>query len=68
MESRPAYKIVGICGSLRKASTNLSALKYAGEVLTGHQVEFELISYSDLPVYNGDIEAEGIPDSVKSIH
>ena len=68
MEQRPTYKIVGICGSIRKASTNLSALKHAGSVLTQHKVEFEIINYADLPVYNGDIEAMAIPDSVLTIH
>ena len=27
VEAKPAYKVIGICGSLRKESTNLSVLK-----------------------------------------
>ena len=68
VEARATYKIVGICGSLRAQSTNLSALKIAGEALQSKNIEFEILNYADLPVYNGDIEAVGIPDSVTSLH
>ena len=64
---RSSYKIVGICGSLRAKSTNLTALKIAGEALQSQNVVFEILNYNDFPVYNGDIEAEGIPDSVKTL-
>ena len=68
VEARASYKIVGICGSLRAKSTNLTALKLAGETLQSNNVDFEILNYNDLPVYNGDIEAAGIPDSVKTLH
>ena len=68
VEARAAYKIVGICGSLRAKSTNLTALKIAGEALQAKNVVFEILNFNDLPVYNGDIEAVGIPDSVKTLH
>ena len=68
VEARAHYRIVGICGSLRAKSTNLTALKIAGEALQGQNVDFEILNYNDLPVYNGDIEAAGIPDSVKSLY
>jgi NAD(P)H-dependent FMN reductase len=67
-KARSLYKIVGICGSLRAKSTNLTALKIAGEALIAKNVDFEILSYTDLPIYNGDIEAVGIPDSVKALH
>ena len=68
VEARAQYKVVGICGSLRAKSTNLTALKIAGEALSVHNVVFEILNYNDFPVYNGDIEAAGIPDSVKAIY
>ena len=67
VEARVQYKIVGICGSLRAKSTNLTALKLAGETLQGSNVNFEILNFNDLPVYNGDIEAVGIPDTVKTV-
>ena len=36
--------------------------------MTANNVEFEILNYNDFPVYNGDIEAAGIPDSVKGIY
>ena len=64
--TKVVYKVFGICGSLRTASTNKTALIFAGQ--SNERISFELAEYSDLPVYNGDIEAKGIPESVKSLH
>ncbi len=54
-------KLVGICGSLRKASTNrmlmMAAVEHFGPA------SFEEMNI-DWPVYNGDVEAEGIPEAV----
>jgi len=46
-------KIVGLCGSLRKGSYNSMLLKVAGNLLPDG-IEFEIISYDDIPVYNAD--------------
>ncbi len=50
MNHKP-YKIVGICGSLRAKSTNLGALKYAGQTLINKGAQFEILNYNDFPVY-----------------
>ena len=54
-------QLIGLCGSLRRASLNRKLLNHAvtayGEC---HYREGDL----DLPLYNGDVEAEGIPQKV----
>ncbi len=55
VEAKPVYKVIGICGSLRKESTNLSALKLVGTL--NERISLEIISYEDVPLYNGDVEA-----------
>lgn len=57
-------KILGISGSLRVKSHNTALLKAAQE-LKPENMEIEIYSIGDLPLYNGDIEKEGFPDSVK---
>jgi chromate reductase len=61
-----ALQILGIAGSLRKASTNKRLLLVAQEVLppTMHLTIHDLI---DLPFYNGDVEAQGYPESVVTL-
>ena len=51
--SKP-LKIVGLCGSLRKASRNAGLLRYAGSHVP-EGVTFEFAEVGDLPFYNGDI-------------
>ncbi|MBW1814102.1 MAG: NAD(P)H-dependent oxidoreductase [Deltaproteobacteria bacterium] len=60
-------KIVGISGSLRKASINTGLLRAAAEnAPEGCQVTIG--SIKDIPLYNGDIEdTEGIPSSAASL-
>jgi chromate reductase, NAD(P)H dehydrogenase (quinone) len=48
-------KIIGICGSLRKASFNRMTLKIAQMVMPDG-VEFEIVEIGDLPHFNQDIE------------
>lgn len=50
--------LVGISGSLRKASFNTMLLKAAAELLP-ESITIEMLSIADLPVYNGD---QDIPD------
>jgi chromate reductase len=53
--------IIGISGSLRKASFNTVLLKAAAEIAKG---EIEVASIEGIPLYNGDIEAQGMPPAV----
>jgi chromate reductase len=58
----PASKmdILAISGSLRKGSFNAALLRIAQSVAPD-DVAIELYDYSDLPLYNGDLEAAGFP-------
>lgn len=56
-------KILGISGSLRKASHNTAALRAASEVAPGG-VTIEIADISEIPLYNDDVRAQGYPPAV----
>ena len=56
-------KIVGISGSLRRASYNRGLLVAAQEVAPA-DVTVEIVDLAPIPFYNPDVEAEGLPDTV----
>lgn len=57
--------LLGISGSLRKASTNTLLVRNAAEIFDADRFEFADI---DLPLYNGDVEhADGIPAKVQAL-
>lgn len=65
------YTFVGLSGSLRKASTNTGLLRCAAACcaeggLAGN-VRFVRCDLSDVPLYNGDVEAAGPPASVQKL-
>ncbi|MBK8551455.1 MAG: NAD(P)H-dependent oxidoreductase [Ignavibacteria bacterium] len=57
-------KVLGFAGSLRKHSLNRALLRTAVESKPD-QMDIEIFELNDIPLYNGDVEKEGIPDSVK---
>jgi chromate reductase len=59
-------RILGISGSLRSGSFN-SALLRAAQAEIGGGVELEAASIRGIPVYDGDIEAAGIPQEVAAL-
>ena len=60
-------RIIGIAGSLRKASFNAALLRAAAE-LAPADTEVEIASIAGIPLYDGDLESEqGIPDSVTEL-
>jgi chromate reductase, NAD(P)H dehydrogenase (quinone) len=60
-------KIVGIAGSLRKASFNAALLRAAAE-LAPEGTEVEIASIAGIPLYDGDAEAEhGLPEAVTAL-
>jgi NAD(P)H-dependent FMN reductase len=60
------YRILLISGSLRKASTNTGLLRAAVNI--GHpNLEFEWADISDFPLFNEDLEAQGVPKSVERV-
>ncbi len=62
MKENP-IRIVGIAGSLRKHSLNATLLK-AAAALVGEGAELEIASISEIPLYNFDVEAQGMPAAV----
>ena len=59
--------IIGLCGSLRRASFNLMLLRAAVEAAPpGTSIEIE--SIREIPLYDGDVEAsQGIPAAVRRL-
>ena len=59
-------KVLGICGSLRKASLNMTALRACADLLPAGMA-LEIASIEGLPIYNQDIFDAGIPEPVKRV-
>jgi NAD(P)H-dependent FMN reductase len=59
-------KVLGISGSLRRASYN-SALLRAATALMPAEASLEVASIRGIPLYDGDVEAQGIPASVSQL-
>jgi chromate reductase, NAD(P)H dehydrogenase (quinone) len=59
-------KILGISGSLRRASYN-GALLRAATRLMPDEATLETGSIRGIPLYDGDVEAQGIPPAVTSL-
>lgn len=53
-------KIIGICGSLRKASFNRMALEVTKKE-SPRSVEFEIVEIGNLPLFNEDLETHTPP-------
>jgi chromate reductase, NAD(P)H dehydrogenase (quinone) len=64
-----SLKIVGMSGSLRRASYNRKALALAMNIASkaGMSVREIDLKELDLPIYDGDLEAQGFPESVRRI-
>ena len=60
------FNILGISGSLRKASYNSAALRLAQQ-LAPEGVDITLADISAIPLYNDDVRLEGLPPSVVSL-
>ena len=56
-------RLLGISGSLRKASTNTAVLSALAEAVADKAV-LELFPLNDLPLYDQDIDVEPLPPSV----
>jgi len=57
------YNVLGICGSLRKKSLNMLALKAAGDLLP-RNYRLAIADISDIPNFNPDVYDEGYPPNV----
>jgi chromate reductase len=58
--------IVGLCGSLRKASLNRAALRLAGESMPP-TMRLDIVDWRDVPVFDGDVFAQGLPAGVVAL-
>jgi chromate reductase, NAD(P)H dehydrogenase (quinone) len=60
-------RLLGISGSLRKASTNTGLLRSLKEMVPAH-IEFDIATLHGIPLYDGDEEeAHGKPEAVKAL-
>src|ERR1700733_985115 len=59
-------KIIGISGSLRRASFNAALLRAAVELAPSGST-IEIASIRDIPLYDADVEAQGIPSAVVAL-
>lgn len=59
-------RILGLSGSLRRASLNTALLRAASELLPA-DAALEIHPLIDLPFFNEDVEAEGIPAPVQAL-
>ena len=53
-------KVLGICGSLRKASLNMAALRACSELLPAGMT-LQITSIADIPMFNQDVLDAGMP-------
>jgi chromate reductase, NAD(P)H dehydrogenase (quinone) len=58
--------VLGISGSLRKASFNTATLRAARE-LAPDGMRIHMKTLEDIPVYNEDLRAQGYPEPVQSL-
>ncbi|MEO6281343.1 NADPH-dependent FMN reductase [Roseateles sp.] len=59
-------KIIALSGALRRASYNTALLR-AAIALAPEGVTIELRTLHGIPLYDGDVEAEGIPEAVTTL-
>jgi chromate reductase, NAD(P)H dehydrogenase (quinone) len=59
-------KVVAMSGSLRKGSYNTALLRTAAELMPSGST-LEIVAIDDFPLYNGDLEAGGMPAAVSTV-
>jgi chromate reductase len=66
MTIETTFRLLGIPGSLRTGSYNLSLLRAAAEVLPPG-VSLEVFALHDIPLYNEDVQSQGDPEPVQDM-
>ncbi len=61
------HKVIGICGSLRKQSTNMMLLKTAGLIMQP-KMKLEILPWGEVPMYSMDTQEKGVPKAVNEIY
>lgn len=64
-DSQP-LRILGIAGSLRRGALNRGLIRAAAE-LAPPGVEIQTFDLAPIPLYDGDVEARGFPESVQAL-
>ena len=64
--ARAKLSVLGIAGSLRAGSFNRALLR-AGQELAPPGMEITTFDLAPIPLYNGDVEAEGDPEPVAAL-
>jgi len=59
-------KVLGISGSLRRGSYNAALLRAATQLMP-EGAALEVASIRGVPLYDGDVEAQGIPATVSQL-
>ena len=60
-------KVLGVCGSLRKASLSMAALRACKELMPAG-MSLQIASIGDIPMYNQDVFDAGIPAPAKRFY
>lgn len=66
LDDNGRFALLGISGSLRRGSYNRALLEAARE-LTPPDVEVRIFDLAEVPLYNGDVEANGDPRAVREL-
>ena len=66
MSASALPKLLGLSGSIRQASTNTAILATLAERL-GDKARMVLFPLNDIPPYNGDLEGDLLPASVRAL-
>ena len=66
MDNLESLRVIGIAGSLRKASYNRSLLRAAQQVAP-ERLRIEVHELDAVPLYNEDVEAAGVPPGVAEL-
>lgn len=66
MRSTTPLKVLALSGSLRTGSYNTALVRAAQEVAP-EGVDITLDDISEIPLYNGDVQAKGIPEPVTAL-
>lgn len=67
MQMTAPLKVLGICGSLRKSSTNLSILKYIAAKAPDLGIDFTIADLSQVPLLNPDTNKDDKPAAVQTL-
>lgn len=66
MATSAPFRILGLCGSLRRASFNAGALRAARD-LAPPDIQVSIADLSDFPLYDDDLRARGLPRAVERL-